>query len=71
MGEDDEGRKMCKEVADKFRITFGPEQPHSKMTKTAAAYFFFEYLHVLINLQIVSEWVVATICESLQNSDED
>jgi hypothetical protein len=46
---------MCKEVADMFRITFGPEHPNSKMTETSAAYFFLEYLYVLINLQFVSE----------------
>jgi hypothetical protein len=37
MGEDDEGRKMWKEVADMFRITLGPEDPHSKKTERATA----------------------------------
>jgi hypothetical protein len=44
---------MCKEVADMFRITLGPEHPHSKLTETSVAYFFFEYLYVLIKLQFV------------------
>jgi hypothetical protein len=35
---------MCKEFADIFWITLGPEHLHSEMTETAAAYFFFEYL---------------------------
>ena len=33
-----------------FWITLGPQHPHSNLTETAAAYFFFEYLYVLINL---------------------
>jgi hypothetical protein len=34
---------MFKEVADIFRVTLGPEHPHSKMTEGAAAYFFDKY----------------------------
>ena len=41
--DNDEGRKMVKEVVDNFWITLGPEHPHSKMTERPAAYFFDEY----------------------------
>jgi hypothetical protein len=41
---------MCKKVADMFRITLGPDHPHSKMTETDTAYFF-EYLYVSVRLK--------------------